>query len=157
MLFKGTFALLEHPRTARCSLSKWLPNTDSEADRSTQRHSSLVSQRKKPRLLRLSFLPTANPFFPQGALAQFSGGRKLTFPRIPVKSFACSKNTSSLFFCFVPSSYSPPTFTGGPPTLGLLRLSNSFTLGQTSSLRGIWCGEPPAPAPCHRGEGRELG
>lgn len=53
VLFKGSFALREHPRTTGCSLPEWLLNTDSGADPSAQSRYSLVIQ-TKARLLRMS-------------------------------------------------------------------------------------------------------
>lgn len=69
VIFKGSFALLQYPRTTGCSLSTWLLSADSVAAHSTQT-SSLVTQRKQPRLLHNtfhSFLQLILP--PQGALA----------------------------------------------------------------------------------------
>lgn len=64
VLFKGSFALLEHPRTTGCSLSKWLLNTYSVAAYISRRCSSLVTQRKGPdSITPHSFLQLIHFFF----------------------------------------------------------------------------------------------
>lgn len=70
VLFKGSFALLEHPRTTGCSLSKWVLNTYSVAAYISQRCSSLVTQRKGPDsfITPHSFLQRIHFFFHQGTL-----------------------------------------------------------------------------------------
>lgn len=130
--FKGSFALLEHPRATGGSLSKWVLNTDSgrpEHPEAPASYSEEEAQSPHSFLQRIHFLSSED----SGLIPQVVGNSPFQGLQL------CPWHVLKIL---LPSFYAsfllttPPAFTGQPPTVNLLSLSNSLTLVQTSSLRG---------------------
>lgn len=153
MLFEGSFALLEHPRTTGCSLPRGggLLNRLRDSQMLQPCHPEEDAQTSSGHL---SFLLQLIHFFPSP-----SGRFRLNSQKVGNSPFQglqlCPLHVLKMLFPSFHVSFLLPTTTLTSldhhlPSLGLLRLSYSFTLEHTSSLKGVrWRGgEPPELSQC---------